>query len=89
MVGFDEGLAHLVGRGTDVFLMPSRYESCAPNRMYSRRYGTVPVVRAPGGLADTVTPYNAVTVARMGLVFVSYSADAMVDAIEATLEVYR
>ena len=54
IIGFDEALAHLIEAGTDIFVMPSRYEPCGLNQMYSLRYGTPPVVRATGGLADTV-----------------------------------
>lgn len=53
-IGFDEGLAHLIEAGADVFIMPSRFEPCGLNQMYSLRYGTPPIVRATGGLADTV-----------------------------------
>src|SRR5581483_1687375 len=53
-VGFDNGLAHRIEAGADIFLMPSQYEPCGLNQMYSLRYGTVPVVRATGGLDDTI-----------------------------------
>lgn len=60
-IGYDEGLAHRIEAGADIFLMPSIYEPCGLNQMYSLRYGTPPVVRATGGLNDTVTEYNPST----------------------------
>ena len=66
-IGFDERLAHLVEAGSDFFLMPSRYEPCGLNQMYSLRYGTLPIVHRTGGLSDTVENYNQETGAGTGL----------------------
>ena len=72
-IGFDEGLAHLIEAGADVFLMPSRFEPCGLNQMYSMRYGTVPVVRRVGGLADTVRDYTAGASDATGFAFDEYT----------------
>jgi starch synthase len=84
-VGHDEGLAHRIEAGADLFLMPSRYEPCGLNQMYSLRYGTVPVVRATGGLADTVHEFDPITREGNGFVFEGFSADEMVMALRRAL----
>jgi starch synthase len=68
-IGFDESLAHRIEAGADIFAMPSRYEPCGLNQMYSLRYGTVPVVRAVGGLADTVVDLDENPERANGFVF--------------------
>lgn len=82
VIGFDEALAHQIEAGVDIFLMPSRFEPCGLNQMYSLRYGTVPVVRAVGGLRDTID-------ARVGFQFHDYTPVALVEALEAALACYR
>src|SRR5258708_32304605 len=57
-VAYDNAIAHKIEAGADMFLMPSRYEPCGLNQIYSLKYGTVPIVRATGGLADTIEPFN-------------------------------
>ena len=81
-IGFDERLAHLIEGAADMFLMPSRFEPCGLNQMYSMRYGTVLVVRAVGGLADTVTDYNEQTGAGTGFTFGPYTVAALAEALE-------
>jgi starch synthase len=85
---FNNPLAHLIEAGSDFFLMPSRYEPCGLNQMYSLRYGTVPIVRATGGLADTVRPYDPETGRGNGFVFEEYTAEAMLAAIHKGLAAY-
>ena len=87
-VGFDEALAHLIEGGADLFLMPSRFEPCGLNQMYSLRYGTVPVVRATGGLRDTVRNVDAAGEGT-GFTFEEYSAAALLRTLRAALETYR
>jgi len=79
--GFDNGLAHRIQAGCDVLLMPSRYEPCGLNQIYAMRYGTVPVVRATGGLRDTVTEYDAGTGAGTGFLFGPHDPGAFLDAV--------
>jgi starch synthase len=87
-IGFDESLAHVIEAGADMFLMPSRYEPCGLNQMYSLRYGTVPIVRAVGGLADTVRDCTPGATTANGFVFREYSAAALLDAIQRALQVF-
>ena len=91
-VGFDESLAHQIEAGCDAFLMPSRFEPCGLNQMYSLRYGTLPVVRKVGGLADSVVNVEALTLGdgtATGFVFDDYSAPALAATIERAVELYR
>jgi starch synthase len=87
-VGFDERRAHLVEGGADIFLMPSRFEPCGLNQMYSLRYGTVPVVRAVGGLVDTVRPHSPKNGRGNGFLFSDYHPRAMMTAIAAALAAF-
>ena len=90
-IGFDERLAHLIEGGSDLFLMPSRFEPCGLNQMYSLRYGTVPVVRRVGGLADTVvdqaTP-AAGPVRPNGFVFEDYTPEALLSTLRRALGLF-
>ena len=87
--GFSHALAHRIEAGADLFLMPSLYEPCGLNQMYSLRYGTVPVVRRTGGLADTVEPWDPRTGEGTGFVFDHYTAQGLRWALELALETYR
>jgi starch synthase len=88
-IGFDEGLAHLIEAGADMFLMPSRFEPCGLNQMYSLRYGTVPVVRAVGGLADTVRDCVPGRRQSTGFVFEEYAPSALLDALRRALALFK
>jgi starch synthase len=87
--GFQDQLAHLIEAGADMFLMPSRYEPCGLNQMYSLRYGTVPIVHRTGGLADTVLPWNPRTGAGTGFAFERHDAAGLRWAVETALGAYR
>ncbi len=87
-VGFDERRAHLVEGGADMFLMPSQFEPCGLNQMYSLRYGTVPIVRAVGGLVDTVRPYEPGSAHGNGFMFADYQPAALMQALNAALATY-
>ena len=84
--GHDERLAHLVEAGSDMLLMPSQYEPCGLNQMYSLRYGTVPIVRRTGGLADSVRHFDPSTGEGTGCVFNDYDAPAVEWALHTTLD---
>ncbi|MBZ5499031.1 MAG: glycogen synthase GlgA [Acidobacteriia bacterium] len=87
-LGFDNQLAHQIEAGADMFLMPSKYEPCGLNQLYSLRYGTVPIVRSTGGLADTITDYNLQSDSGTGFVFRDYTAAEMMTTIERALVVF-
>ena len=87
--GYDNRLAHQLEAGADIFLMPSRYEPCGLNQMYSLRYGTIPVVRAVGGLNDSIEDYNLNRNNGTGFKFTPYSAPALAATLERALALYR
>ncbi len=86
---FDDGLAHRIYAGSDLFLMPSRFEPCGLTQMISLRYGTLPIVRATGGLKDTVAPYNEYTGEGNGFSFDNYNAHDMLSTIRFALKTSR
>jgi starch synthase len=88
IIAYDNRLAHLVEAGSDMFLMPSRYEPCGLNQIYSLRYGTVPVVRATGGLDDTIEAFDLEHGTGTGFKFTEYSGDALLHAIRQALHSY-
>lgn len=87
-IAFEEKLAHLITAGTDLYLMPSKFEPCGLNQLYSMKYGTIPVVRATGGLADTVEDYKK-DGSGTGFVFQGYYSFEFLEAIERALVVFR
>jgi len=92
VIGFDEALAHRIEAGADIFVMPSRFEPCGLNQMYSLRYGTPPVVRATGGLADTVIDCNQTTLGEdraNGFVFNRATTEDLGDALRRAAETWR
>ncbi len=86
--GYSEELAHWIEAASDLFIMPSQYEPCGLNQMYSLRYGTVPVVRETGGLADSVERYDPASGRGTGVLFREYGADALAQALETALDLY-
>ena len=86
--GFDNALAHQIEAGADMFLMPSLYEPCGLNQMFSQKYGTIPIVRAIGGLKDTVLDYDRYRKSGTGFVFHPYEPQALLETIERALRVF-
>jgi starch synthase len=82
-IGYEERLEHLIEAGADAFLMPSRFEPCGLNQLNSLRYGTLPIVRATGGLDDTVSDMKT------GFKFVDLTAAALVGAVQTALKTYH
>jgi len=88
-LGFDAALAQLIYAGSDMFMMPSRYEPCGLGQLISFKYGVVPIVRKTGGLADTVHDFNIKTGKGDGFVFEEYSSAALLDSVKRALEAYK
>ena len=88
-LGYNEGLAHRIEAGCDFYLMPSHFEPCGLNQMYSLRYGTIPVVRATGGLDDSVVDFTQDAAGATGIKFQEYSARALAKAIRKALAIYE
>jgi len=88
-IAYDNALAHKIEAGSDMFLMPSRYEPSGLNQMYSLKYGTVPIVRATGGLDDTVEPWDARTGKGTGFKFPDYSGESLLLTIKEALRAFR
>ena len=87
--GYHDELAHMIEAASDIFLMPSRYEPCGLNQMFGMKYGTLPIVRKTGGLADTVTPVDGESGRGTGFVFEHFTADGLRWALDQALTCYR
>ena len=88
-IAYDNKLAHLIEAGADMFLMPSKYEPCGLNQLYSLKYGTVPIVRGVGGLEDTIVDYTKEPKKATGFKFYTYNASEMLNAIKRALDLYK
>ncbi|HUO24506.1 MAG TPA: glycogen synthase GlgA [Candidatus Aquilonibacter sp.] len=88
-VAYDNAIAHKIEAGADMFLMPSKYEPCGLNQIYSLKYGTVPIVRATGGLDDTIEPWDARSGRGTGFKFVEYNGEALLATIKQALQAFR
>lgn len=87
-IGYDEAFAHRIYAGADIFLMPSRYEPCGLAQMIALRYGTVPVARSTGGLADTIEDYDHIRGTGTGFLFAQYNSSALEECLKRALCVY-
>jgi len=87
-LSFDNDLAHLIEAGSDMFLMPSRYEPCGLNQLYSLKYGTVPIVRATGGLDDTIEDFSPANGSGTGFKFTKYQSSELLKTIQRAVEIY-
>ena len=87
-IAYDDRLAHKIEAGADFFLMPSKYEPCGLNQIYSLKYGTIPVVRATGGLDDTITHYDPATKKGNGFKFIRYDAKEFLNTIKGAISFY-
>src|ERR1700737_4724693 len=87
-IAYDDKIAHLIEAGADIFLMPSRYEPCGLNQIYSLRYGTVPVVRATGGLDDTIESFDVALGTGTGFKFSPYTGEALVACLHQAVDMY-
>ncbi len=88
-VAYDNAIAHKIEAGSDMFLMPSKYEPCGLNQIYSLKYGTVPIVRATGGLDDTIEPWDPRTGKGTGFKFSDYNGEALLLTIKQALHAFR
>src|SRR5271157_3570469 len=88
-VAYDNAIAHKIEAGSDMFLMPSKYEPCGLNQIYSLKYGTVPIVRATGGLDDTIEPWDARSGKGTGFKFTEYNGESLLLTIKHALQAYR
>jgi len=88
-IGYNDALAHRIQAGSDFYVMPSKFEPCGLTQMFARTYGTIPIVRSTGGLADTVQPYDPVEFTGNGFTFQRFMADDLHDAIVRALRVYK
>ncbi len=88
-IGFDVALSHKIEAGADTFLMPSRYEPCGLHQMYSLAYGTIPIVRATGGLDDTITPFDPITGTGNGFKFLHADPEELLQTIRRAIALFR